>query len=49
LDKSAIAVYLPEEDITRRTAYQWFERQSPEQALNGNYLVGTYFLAALAN
>lgn len=49
LDKAAIAVYLPEEDITRRTAYQWFERQSPEQALNGNYLVGTYFLAALAN
>ena len=49
LDKSAIAVYLPEEEITRRTTYQWFERQSPEQALNGNYLVGTYFLAALAN
>jgi hypothetical protein len=48
LDKSAVAVYLPEEDITKRSTYQWFERQSPEQTLNGDYLVGKYFLAALS-
>lgn len=49
LDKSAVAVYLPEEEISKRSSFQWFERQSPEQTLNGDYLVGTYFLAALAN
>ena len=48
LDKEAVGLYIPEDEISRRSAYQWFERQSPEQTLNGQYLAGTYFLAALA-
>lgn len=49
LDKSAIALYFPEDEIHRRTAFQWFERQSPEQVLSGHYLAGTYMLASLAS
>jgi len=49
LDKNAVALYLPEDEITKRTSYQWFERQDPEQVLSGHYLVGTYMLAALAD
>lgn len=48
LDNRAIALYLPEDEIHKRTAYQWFERQSPEQVLSGQYLTQTYMLAALA-
>ena len=49
LDETAKALYIPENEIAKRTNYQWFERQSPEQVLSGHYLIGTYFLAALAN
>ena len=48
LDRQAVALYFPEDELHRRTAYQWFERQSPEQVLSGHYLAGTYMLAALA-
>lgn len=48
LDNNAIALYFPEDEINKRTAYQWFERQSPQQVLSGQYLAGTYILAALA-
>lgn len=49
LDRNAVALYLPEDEITKRSAYQWFERQSAEQVLEGHYLVGTYMLASLAD
>lgn len=49
LDENAIALYLPEDEINKRSSYQWFERQNPEQVLSGQYLVGTFMLAALAN
>lgn len=48
LDNNAIALYFPEDEINKRTAYQWFERQSPQQVLSGQYLAGTYILTALA-
>lgn len=48
LSNDAVALYIPEDELNRRTAYQWFERQSPEQVLSGQYLAGVYILAALA-
>lgn len=49
LDKESVALYIPEDELHRRTAYQWFERQSPEQVLSGHYLAGIYMLSALAS
>lgn len=49
LYSEALAVYYPEEDLTKRTAYRWFERQSPKQVLEGDYMAGYYLLLALAN
>jgi len=43
----AIALYVPEEEFSRRLNVRWFERQSVEQVLSGDYLLGTYFKAAL--
>ena len=49
LDKDAVALYIPEDELHRRTAFKWFERQSPEQVLSGHYLIGVYMLSALAS
>lgn len=48
LSNKAVALYVPEEEFSKRLSFRWFERQSPEQVLSGDYLIGTYFLAALA-
>lgn len=49
LERDAVALYIPEDELSKRLSYQWFERQSPEQVLSGDYLIGTYMLAALAS
>lgn len=48
LSPKAVALYIPEDEITKRTNYQWFERQCPKQVLEGNCLVSVYMLAALS-
>jgi hypothetical protein len=49
LSSKCVALYIPQDEISNRLNAQWFERQSPEQVLTGSYLLGTYFLVALAN
>jgi hypothetical protein len=35
----AVGVYIPEQDILKRTNYQWFARLSAEQAMTGNSML----------
>jgi hypothetical protein len=49
LSPECVALYIPKDELSERLNYRWFERQSPEQVLSGDYLIGLYFLAALAN
>ena len=44
IDKSAYGVYIPQNEILRRTNFQWFARQSPEQVLESNTMIGKYLL-----
>jgi len=37
-------LYIPADEILKRTAYQWFARQSAKQALNSNTVIGKYLL-----
>jgi hypothetical protein len=44
LSHKAVGVYVPEEDILKRSAYQWFPRLSTLQVLDSNTNVGKYLL-----
>jgi len=37
-------LYIPADEILKRTAYQWFARQSAKQALQSNTVIGKYLL-----
>ena len=39
---NAVGIYIPDKDILRRTAYQWFARLSAGQALASNTVIGKY-------
>ena len=42
--KGAYGVYVPEDQILNRLAFQWFARLSPRQVLTSNTVVGKYLL-----
>jgi hypothetical protein len=42
LSDNVHGLYIPSEEILKRTAYQWFARQSAKQALLSNTLIGKY-------
>ena len=44
LSKSALGLYIPANDIIKRTAYQWFARMSVKQALASESMIGKYLL-----
>lgn len=44
IDKSTYGVYIPQNEILQRTNFQWFARQSPEQVLESNTMIGKYIL-----
>ena len=44
LSKSAIGIYIPADDILKRTLYQWFARLSVSQALASDTMIGKYLL-----
>jgi hypothetical protein len=46
LSKSAIGMYIPADDILKRTLYQWFARLSAKQALASDTMIGKYLLLA---
>lgn len=44
LSPTAAGIYIPEQEILRRSKFQWFARLSPKQVLESNTLVGKYLL-----
>jgi hypothetical protein len=44
LSPTAAGLYIPEQEILRRSKFQWFARLSPKQVLESNTLVGKYLL-----
>jgi hypothetical protein len=44
LSPTTAGIYIPEQEIIRRSKYQWFARLSPKQVLESNTLVGKYLL-----
>jgi hypothetical protein len=44
LSHTAVALFVPSDEILRRTNFQWFARMSPEQVLQSNTQVGKYLL-----
>ena len=44
LSPTAAGLYIPEQDILKRSKYQWFARLSPKQVLESNTLIAKYLL-----
>jgi len=44
LNKNSFGLYIPHDEILRRTAYQWFARLNPTQVLETNNMIGKYLL-----
>lgn len=42
--KNKVAIYIPQDEIARRTKYQWFARLSREQLINCDSIVAKYLL-----
>ena len=43
-DRNMYGIYLPKEDIEKRTKYNWFGRLNREQILKANTVISKYFL-----
>jgi hypothetical protein len=46
IEPTAVGVYLPDEDILRRTKYQWFARLSARQAVESDTMAGKILMLA---
>ena len=44
LSPTAAGIYIPEQDILKRSKFQWFARLSPSQVLESHTLIGKYLL-----
>ena len=44
LSPTTAGLYIPEQDILKRSKFQWFARLSPKQVLESNTLIGKYLL-----
>ena len=44
LSPTAAGIYIPEQDILKRSKFQWFARLSPKQVLESHTLIGKYLL-----
>jgi hypothetical protein len=42
-------VYVPADDLLKRTKYNWFVRLSPEQVLESDTIIGKQLLVAQSN
>ena len=47
ISPTAAGIYIPEQEILKRSKYQWFARLSPKQVLESNTLIGKYILLGL--
>ncbi len=48
LSPTAAGIYIPEQEILKRSKFQWFARLSPKQVLESNTLIGKYILVNAA-
>jgi hypothetical protein len=48
LSPTAAGLYIPEQDILKRSKYQWFARLSPKQVLESHTLIAKYLLVNAA-
>jgi hypothetical protein len=44
LSPTTVGLYIPEQEILKRSKFQWFARLSPKQVLESNTLIGKYLL-----
>ena len=44
ISPTSAGIYIPDQEILRRSKFQWFARLSPKQVLESNTLVGKYLL-----
>jgi len=44
LSGKVLGLYIPADEILKRTAYQWFARMSAKQALSSETMIGKYLL-----
>uniref|UniRef100_A0A6C0KGM8 Uncharacterized protein n=1 Tax=viral metagenome TaxID=1070528 RepID=A0A6C0KGM8_9ZZZZ len=49
LNDKCVGIYIPADEILKRTHYQWFARLSREQILEGNMIISKYFILSLQN
>jgi len=47
ISNDAVGLYIPDDDILRRTAYKWFARLSAGQAISSNTTIGKYLTLSL--
>jgi hypothetical protein len=41
-------IWIPSEDILKRVKYEWFARMSPEQIIQGDFILAKYIILSLA-
>jgi hypothetical protein len=46
MNNSIKGLYIPADEILKRTAFQWFARLSAKQALASDTIIGKYLLIA---
>ena len=46
LSPDALGIYIPSDEILKRTAYQWFAALHPRQVLESNTMIAKYLLAS---
>ena len=47
LSPTAVGLYIPDQEILKRSKFQWWARLSPKQALETHTLIGKYLLVGL--
>jgi len=47
LSPTAVGLYIPDQEILKRSKFQWLARLSPKQVLESNTLIGKYLLVGL--
>ena len=49
VESDAVGIYIPENEILRRSKYQWFARLSTGQALTSDTILGKYLVLSVGN
>ena len=49
LSPDALGIYIPADELLKRTAYQWFAALYPREVLESNTMIAKYLLATEVN